>query len=97
MPMRIFKIKEIKENQIFNFYNLLKMKVVFRACSHNSVHSNFLDNEVGLVGMHLHEQLKTYFSLIFDNQFAFFLDISQILPPLPCLFCPPANEMHRDF
>ena len=52
--------------------------------------------DVGLVGMHLHEQL-TYFSLIFDNQFAFFLDISQILPLLPRLFGLPANEMYRDF
>ena len=36
------KTKENK-NHIFNFYNLLKINGVFRTCSHNSVHSNFLD------------------------------------------------------
>ena len=36
------KTRENK-NYIFNFYNLLQMNGVFRTCSHNSIHSNFLD------------------------------------------------------
>ena len=53
------KTKENK-NHIFNLSNILKMNGVFRTCSHNSVHSNFLD---------YHKQPDTFMHILNDEHF----------------------------